>query len=64
MNIKPNIRGTIRSLEVGERFVVPFDIMNPDIVRTLASIVKQRENKSFRVNADTGKRISTVTRIS
>lgn len=64
MKIKPNIRGTIRSLEVGENFTVPFDVMLPDVVRTLASIVKQRENKSFSVNANTSERISTVTRIS
>lgn len=64
MDIKPNIRGTIRRLEVGEHFTIPFDTMLPHVVRTLASIVKQRENKSFSVNVNSEKRISTITRIS
>lgn len=64
MDIKPNIRGTIRRLEVGEQFMVPFETMQPDVVRTLASIVRQRENKTFNVNANSETRISIVTRIS
>lgn len=64
MDIKPNIRGTIRRLEVGEQFMVPFETMQPDILRTMASIVKQRENKAFSVNANSETRISIVTRIS
>lgn len=64
MQIKPNIRGTIRGLEIGDQFDIPFEIMQSDVVRTQASIVGLREKRTYSVKVDSEKSISTVTRIS
>lgn len=57
-----NTRGTLRTMEVGERYCVPFTQMAPDLLRTQASKLKSEGHGTFAVSVDRTTQVSTVTR--
>ena len=62
MQTVTNTRGTLRTMDIGERYCVPFSQMPPEYVRAEASRLKMQGHGTFRVSVDRSTKISTVTR--
>lgn len=64
MEIKTNIRVTIRRMDVGDVFAIPYSEMKTPVVRNAASLVTSETGNRYSVNKDDGKEETRVTRIS
>lgn len=57
-----NTRGTLRTMNRGEQYRVPFSQMAPELIRTLVWKLKRDGHGSFSVSVDRSLEVSTVTR--
>lgn len=57
-----NTRGTLRTMQIGERYRVPFSQMAPEYVRAEAGRLKMQGHGTFSVSVDRSAKVSTVTR--
>lgn len=64
MEIKTNIRVTIRRMDVGDVFAIPYSEMKTPVVRNAASLVTSATGNRYSVNKDDKKEETRVTRIS
>ena len=61
---KRNIRGTLRTMNIGEDFRVPLIERTPEYLRSMASGLKAEGHGTFTVNWQAAEQSTLITRIA